>query len=375
MRRFLLHLAKLDWILLGAVILLFLFGLLTLYASPDERTNFYKQATFGVLALIAIITVSFLDWRIFRDQPVILIGLYILGVALLGVVLLVGYQIRGVASWLSLGTIGIQPAEFIKVVAILVLAKYFSTRHIELYRLRHLLISGLYVLLPTVLIVLQPDLGSAVILVLIWLGLVLLSGIKARGIFIIALVGIIAAAFLWTVALEDYQKERITSFLNPGRDPLGSSYQTHQAIIALGSGGLMGKGLGEGSQTRLGFLPEYESDFIFAAIGEEWGLLGVLTLLALWAIVFWRLYIISRFAPSNFARLFVGGVFILFASHVLVNIGTNLALLPITGLPLPFTSYGGSNLLAFSLALGVLMSIKARAGVLDVQEAPDYTEG
>lgn len=374
MRHFFLHLAKLDWILLGAIVLLFLFGLLTLYASPGEPTNFYKQATFGVLALLVIVGLSFLDYRLFRDQPALLMGFYVFGLLLLGLVLALGPQIRGVVSWLWLGTIGIQPAEFMKIVILLVLAKYLSKRHIELYRLRHILISGLYVLIPVAMIIIQPDLGSALILIISWLGLVILSGIKAKGVLVVALVGIIALALLWGAGLKSYQKDRIISFLDPARDPLGSSYQTRQAVIALGSGEFLGKGLGEGSQTRLGFLPEFQSDFIFAAIGEEWGFLGALVVLALWAIVFWRLYAIWRLAPNNFARLFVSGVFIVLFIHVFINIGTNLALLPVTGLPLPFVSYGGSNLLSFSIAVGIVMSIRARSPMSSLTQRPSLSQ-
>ena len=166
--------------------------------------------------------------------------------------------------------------------------------------------------------------------------------------------------------LADYQKDRILNFANPDVDPLGGSYQTRQAMIAIGSGGFFGTGVGEGAQTRLGFLPEYETDFIFAAIGEEWGLFGLLIVLGLWALVFWRLYVAYLSVENNFSRLFIGGVLVLFAVHVILNIGANVGLLPITGLPLPFMSSGGSNLVSFSIAVGIILSMTSSAKPQDI---------
>ena len=363
MRPLFVHIQKLDWVLIGALIVLFLFGLLTLYASPEPDDTFTKQAVFGIVAFVLLVGASVLDWRIFRNHPLFLIALYVLGiVALLGLFVL-GVRIRGVAGWYQFGPIAIQPVEIVKIVVLLVLAKYLSNRHIELYRLRHLFISGLYVLAPVVLVILQPDLGSALVLIASWVGLVIISGIQVRQFVLIVLVGALCAGLLWSFGLQDYQRERIVSFANPERDPLGGSYQTRQAMIAIGSGGLLGKGLGEGAQTRLGFLPEYQTDFIFAAIGEEWGLVGLTILLGLWAVVFWRLYGIWLGAATNFARLFVGGIFVLLGVHVILNIGANVGVLPITGLPLPFVSAGGSNLLSLAVGMGIVLSIQARSSL------------
>jgi len=355
------HLKKLDWILIGAVVIIFLFGLLTLYVSPDDRVNFYKQGIFGIFALLVIIGASLLDYRLFRDNPFVLLGFYSLGILSLLLLFVVGSRIRGVTGWFVVGGFAMQPVELVKIAVLLVLAKYLSGRHIELYKLRHIFISSLYVFLPAGLVLVQPDLGSTIILIISWVGLVLISGIRLKQFFIVLLVGVVVLTLLWGFGLQDYQKNRILSFLDPARDPLGGGYQTRQAVIALGSGGLFGKGLGEGSQTRLGFLPEYQSDFIFSAIGEEWGLTGVFIVLGLWLVIFWRLYTIWQHSTNNFAQLFVGGVFVLFLTHVVINIGANLGLLPVTGIPLPFISAGGSNLLSFALALGLVLSIKSRS--------------
>lgn len=361
MKSFIAHLKKLDWVLVGALIILFLFGLVTLYASPEVRDTFYKQAVLGVAALVILFSMSALDYRIFRNHPAFLIALYILGIGSLVALFFFGARVRGVAGWFQLGPVALQPVELVKIIVVLVLAKYLSNRHIELYRLRHLFISGLYVLVPVVLVIAQPDLGSALVLVASWVGLVIISGIRLRQFALIVLLGVVVAGLLWSFGLQDYQRERIVSFANPEADPLGGSYQTRQALIAIGSGGIMGKGLGEGAQTRLGFLPEFQTDFIFAAIGEEWGFVGLFALLALLAVVFWRLYVIWLGAANNFARLFIGGMFVLLGVHVILNIGANLGMLPITGLPLPFVSAGGSNLISFAIGMGIVLSIHAHS--------------
>ncbi len=349
--------------LIGTLTLLFLFGLLTLYASPEHDGTFAKQALFGVGALIVLLSMSAVDWRLFRNHPVFLFVLYAAGILALAGLFVAGDRVRGVVGWYQWGPVAVQPVEIVKIVVLLVLAKYLSNRHIELYRLRHLFVSGLYVLAPVALVIVQPDLGSALVLIASWVGLVVLSGIQVRQFALIVLLGVIAASLLWSFGLQDYQRERIVSFANPEADPLGGSYQTRQAMIAIGSGGLLGKGLGEGAQTRLGFLPEYQTDFIFAAIGEEWGFIGLTILLLLWATVFWRLYVIWLGGATNFTRLFVGGMFVLLGVHVILNIGANVGLLPITGLPLPFVSAGGSNLLSMAVGIGIVLSIHARSSL------------
>ena len=355
------HSMRFDWLLGGAIIFLFVMGLLTLFGSTASHDEFYKQLLFGIVAAGMLFGTSLLDYRLFRDHRPLLIALYILGVGLLAGLLLFGSPIRGVAGWYSLGPITVQPVEIFKIILLLVFAKYFSSRHIELYRLRHLFISGLYVIFPVLLVMAQPDLGSAVVLLVAWIGIVIMSGIAVRQFLLIVLAGIIAASLLWSYGLQPYQRERIVHFTSPETDPLGGSYQTRQALIALGSGGLFGKGLGEGTQTRLGFLPEFETDFIFSAIGEEWGFVGVLLVLSAWALIFWRLYVIWLDASNNFARLFVGGMMIVLATHVMLNISANLGLLPVTGLSLPFVSAGGSNLLSMAIGMGLVFSIRVRS--------------
>lgn len=355
------HLKKLDWVLLGAIALAFVLGLLTLYGDAQSRTLFFKQAVFGLAGLAIIIAFSFFDWRILKNNSFLLFGLYAAGVFVLFMLFVVGQEVRGVVSWFRIGLLGFEPVELVKIILILVLAKYFSNRHIELYKWKNIAVSALYTALPAALVLLQPDLGSAVTLLVAWLGLVLISGIKAKQFLAIILIAIAAAGLLWSYGLKDYQQNRVINFLYPERDPLGGSYQTKQAITAIGSGGLWGKGIGQGTQARLGFLPEYQTDFIFAAIAEEWGLLGVAMLLGAWSLIFWRLYKNFVWAGDNFSRLFVAGIILVLGAHFLINIGTNLGLLPVTGLPLTFVSSGGSNLLSLALGIGLVQAIFTRS--------------
>jgi len=270
-------------------------------------------------------------------------------------------EIRGVSSWFRLGPIQVEPIEFIKIVVVLLLAKYFSLRHIEMYRIRHLIVSGLYIGLPISVIVLQPDFGSIFVLLAVWLGLVLISGIKARHLLILFAIVVLLSITGWFFLLEDYQKERVITFLNPEKDPLGRGYHISQSLIAIGSGRLFGQGAAAGSQAGLKFLPEQHTDFVFATLAEQRGLAGVLFLLALFTLLFWRIIKIALNSSNNFSRLFAAGLAIMIFAQVMINIGMNMALLPVTGLTLPFVSYGGSSLVSIFLGLGILQSIKARS--------------
>jgi rod shape determining protein RodA len=356
------HFKKLDWSLVIIVLLLTTVGLLTIYsANQEDLVNFKKQFLFIGLGFFLMFSLSFLDYRILKNHSLILIVLYIFCLGLLGSVLFLGQEIRGAASWFRLGFLSFQPIELTKIVVILLLAKYFSLRHIEMYRIRHIITSGIYIGLPILLILFQPDLGSALILGSIWLGIMLIAGIKMRHLAILALITILLVTASWFWLFKDYQKQRILTFLNPQTDPYGQGYNIAQSLIAVGSGGLLGQGLGHGSQSQLKFLPEQQTDFIFATMAEEKGFVGVFFLLMLFALLFWRMLKIALSSANNFSRLFASGLAIMLFSQVVINIGMNMAVLPITGLTLPLVSYGGSSLLTTFLGLGILQSIKARS--------------
>ena len=360
MRGIILHLRKLDWVLIVSTLFLVGIGLFSIYSSSLGRgdfLNFKKQIIFLGLALFLMFLFSFFDWRGLRENPYLILILYFLCLfGLLGLFFFAP-EIRGIRSWYKFGPLALSPIEFTKIVLIILLAKYFSMRHIEMYRIRHILLSGAYILLPIVLIFPQPDLGQVLILIALWVGVLLISGIKLRHFLILVLCFLLISILSWSFLLMDYQKERILSFLFP-YDPLGVSWSQNQAKIAVGSGGVFGQGLGSGSQTQYGFLPEPQTDFIFSAIAEETGLLGVSVLLFLFSILFWRIMKIAIDSQTNFPRLFASGLTIILVSQTFIHIGMNLGLLPIIGIPLPLISYGGSNLIATFIGLGILQSIK-----------------
>jgi rod shape determining protein RodA len=238
------------------------------------------------------------------------------------------------------------------------LAKYFSRRHVEIRDIKHIFISGFYALVPLVLVLLQPDFGSAMIILAVWLGMVLVSGISKVHLFLVLASGVLIFIGLWFFAFEPYQKARIYTFINPLSDIHKTGYNVFQSTIAVGSGQVFGKGLGFGTQSRLKFLPVPQSDFIFAAFAEEWGFVGSIIILILYGLVIWRILYFASLGASNFEILFGMGIAILFMSHVLINIGMNIGLMPVTGIPLPFMSYGGSHLLAEFAGLGILMSMR-----------------
>jgi rod shape determining protein RodA len=225
-----------------------------------------------------------------------------------------------------------------------------------MYKLTHILISGFYLFLPSILIFFQPDIGSAILLFIIWIGILIISGIKLDHFLILLGMTIFFIVLAWIFILEDYQKQRILAFVFPYLEPLGAGWQQKQAKIAIGSGGLFGRGIGRGEQVQLGFLPEAQTDFIFSAIGEEMGFLGVSFLIFSFIILFWRIIKIGLLAKDNFSRLFSAGFFISLLGQVIINIGMNLGILPVIGISLPFVSYGGSSLIMNFIGIGILNS-------------------
>lgn len=362
MKGFFLHLKKLDWILILVTVLLVGMGILSIYSSSlgkGDFLNFKKQLIFFGIGFFLMIGLSFFDWRSLRDNPYLILILYFLCLLLLVGLFFFGSEIRGTKSWYKIGPVSLEPIEFTKIVLIIILAKYFSMRHIEMYRIRHILLSGFYVLIPSILVFLQPDMGSVIILIALWIGVLIISGIKLGHFLILVFCGFLISIFSWSFLLEDYQKARIISFLTPGVDPLGISWNQTQAKIAIGVGGIFGQGIGRGSQTQYGFLPEPQTDFIFAVIAEEMGLLGVSVLFFLFSILIWRQIKIAIFSRSNFPRLFASGFSLILLSQIFIHVGMNLGILPIIGIPLPLVSYGGSSLIANFIGLGILESIKA----------------
>jgi rod shape determining protein RodA len=356
-------LKRIDWLLVFFILPIITFGLFTMksFTAAEDTGNFFEKQIIWVLVAFAVFFIfSFIDFR-FLKRTDTLVFLFLANCAVLLVLFVLGHVSHGAQSWFRFGLFSFQPADTIKLILVILLAKYFSRRHVEIRDIKHIFISGFYAFLPMFLVLLQPDFGSAMIIGLIWLGMVLVSGISKKHLLLVFLAGSVSFLLLWSFAFAPYQKARISNFFNPLADIHGSGYNVFQSTIAVGSGQVMGKGLGFGTQSRLKFLPESQSDFIFAAYAEEWGFVGALLLLVLFAGIIWRILYASTLGASNFEILFALGIAIYFMSHILVNIGMNLGLLPVTGIPLPFMSYGGSHLVTEFAGLGILMSMRKYA--------------
>ncbi len=349
-----------DTLLFGAMLFLTALGLVTMYSYQGENLYFNRQLIWIGVALGAFLVAFIPDYRFLRTGNTTFF-LYVTIVALLILVLFIGEVTLGAQSRFNLGFFSLQPADPAKLVLIIVLAKYFAKRHEHIGDVRHIIISAIYAFLIFGLVFIQPDFGSAIILFFIWAGMILVAGIKFRHLLVVGTLGALSFLIMWQFVFMDYQKARIMTFLNPLADIQGAGYNAYQSTVAVGSGQLLGKGIGYGTQSKLQFLPEYETDFIFAAFAEEWGLLGVLMLFGSFGVVIWRLMVHAVMGATNFETLFATGVAVLFTAHFFVHIGMNIGLLPVTGTTVPFLSYGGSHLLTEFVAVGVVMAMRRNA--------------
>jgi len=351
-----------DIILFGTVVLLTSLGLVTMYSYQGDNLYFNRQVLWIGVALGAFFLALLPDYRFFRTGNTTFF--FYVGIVLaLILVLFVGEVTLGAQSRFDLGFFSLQPADPAKLILIIVLAKYFSKRHELIGDFRHIIISGLYAFVIFGLVFIQPDFGSGIILFFIWFGMVLAAGIKLRHLLFVFLLGTLTFGGMWQFAFQDYQKERIMTFLDPLADIQGAGYNAYQSTVAVGSGQLLGKGIGYGTQSKLLFLPEYETDFIFAAYAEEWGLLGVLLLFVGFGVCVWRLLMHAVAGASNFETLFATGVVIQLTSHFFVHIGMNIGLLPVTGTTVPFLSYGGSHLVTEYVAIGMVFAMSRYARI------------
>jgi len=346
-----------DWVLVGVALALTGFGLVTMYTFVGENTFFERQLINIGVSVTVMLLVMIPDYRFLR-QGNTSFYIYLLTVAALILVLFIGEVTLGARSRFDLGLFSLQPSDPAKLVLIIVLAKYFSKRHELIGDFRHIIVSGVYALVLFGLVFIQPDFGSAIILFFIWFGMILVAGIKFRHLLVVFGLGVLSFFVMWNFVFLDYQKERIATFLDPLSDIQGAGYNAYQSTVAVGSGQVWGKGVGYGTQSKLEFLPEYETDFIFAAFAEEWGYVGVLVLFTFFGILIWRLLQHAVWGASNFERLFTVGVSILIICHFFVHIGMNIGVLPVTGTTVPFLSYGGSHLMTTFLGLGMVMAMR-----------------
>jgi len=353
------YITRLDWLLVAPMLLLAVFGLIAIYSlSLGEAggiANFYsRQAVFLVIALGIFFGTAYVDYNIWKNYAGIF---YLISVALLVLVFVVGKTTNGAVSWFRLGFFNFQPVELVKVSLILLFARYFSQIETAKVSWKHIYISFAYAAVPIFLVILQPDMGSAMVLMAIWLGMIFLTGMRLWQIIIFFVGSVFIIAMSWFFVLHDYQKQRIVTFLNPAQDALNSGYNVIQATIAVGSGGFSGMGIGRGSQSQLNFIPERHTDFIFATIAEESGLVGSALILFFFGLIFIRMKNIINKASNKFGQLVVGGVIVTIFFQVWINMGMNIGLVPVTGISLPFLSYGGSFLIVSMFLLGIVQSV------------------
>ncbi len=359
------YLKNFDWILFFAILLLVCFGLAEIYSvalgrGGTDLLNFKKQIIFVIIGLIIFFGLAFFDYYNLRGlSPYI----YVAGVLMLIAVLVLGKTVRGTGRWFYVLGLGIQPVEFIKVALILFLAKYFSGASLRLNPLKHLLLSGLGASVLFILVLLQPDFGSAMLLFALWLFILLAAGFKKRYFAILFLILAVLGAGAWMFYFKPYQKERILTFINPSSDPLKQGYNVTQAMIAVGAGRTFGQGIGFGSQSQLKFLPESQTDFIFAVISEELGFLGVALVIFFFSVIFYRSLASLKRINNDFGIFFVLGSVGLIFIEMFINIGMNMGIVPVVGFPLPFLSYGGSGIISNLAMFGVIESIIIRSKI------------
>lgn len=347
---------SIDWLLVLFILPVLGAGLITMKSFTSETSFFNHQLIWIGISFLFLFIFSSMNLR-FLKRTDFLVTIFITFSVLLIFLFFFGNTVKGAQSWFSFGGFSFQPSDMMKLVVILMLAKYFSRRHIEIKNFKHIIISGLYALIPFLLVFFQPDFGSAIVIFFIWFGMTLVSGISKKHLLVVVGLMVLSFLILWNFSFEPYQKARIINFIQPLSNIQGSGYNVYQSTIAIGSGQILGKGVGFGTQSRLNFLPEYQTDFIFAAFSEEWGFVGVIILFILLGLIIWRILRLALLGNSNFEILFGLGLSIYFMIHFIINIGMNLGIMPVTGITLPFMSYGGSHLLTEFLGLGILMSM------------------
>lgn len=340
-------------------------------ATPGggELSIFWRQLIFVAIGIVAMLFFAVTNYQNLKLQST---AIYFVTLSILLAVLLFGKSVRGTAGWIGVGSFHIQPVELAKLSMIIFLSSFISQKKMELGENGRLIASIILCGIMILLVIKQPDFGSAMVLVGIWVGMTLVSGVSAKKIMIMALATLLISAVGW-FNLQPYQKDRVMSFVRPGSvDLRGAGYNVNQSMIAVGSGGISGKGIGHGSQSQLNFLPEKHTDFIFASIAEELGLLGSLFVVGLFGIIFYRMRMIALNAPDNFGFLVVIGIMVMFFVQVWENIGMNIGIMPVTGIPLPLLSYGGSSLIITLASIGILSSINSRKETLLSRE--DYSD-
>ena len=361
-KRYLAALKRMNWLLVIAMVLLAAGSIAFIYSASyngpgQPMASLYKwQAIWFGVGLVVFLVTSLIDYRLWCQWAAVW---YALAIGLLLLVLVIGSRVHGAKSWLGIGRLGIQPVEFAKLAVIVALSYYLFHQSAET-RKRWATIAGAVglVVLPAVLILAQPDLGSTLVLIPILFGLMFVAGVRVKQMVIVVLIGLAMLPVAW-LKLKPYQKARLTNFLHPERDPINTGWNLNQSLIAVGSGGWSGKGYLQGTQNQLGYMPRpvTPSDFLFSVIGEEKGFVGSMWVVGLYAVILFSGLRIASEARDRLGMLLATGVVAMLFCHVFINVGMTIGLMPITGLPLPLLSYGGSFVLASMTALGLLQNI------------------
>lgn len=361
------HWRNFDLQLMGIPLGLVLFGLTMLYAisrwptAGVGITTPVHQALYAVMGIAAMFLLTNFDYRLLRSFAV---PLYICAVGLLGVVFVLGHAAYGAQRWISLGILPLQPSEPAKLLLVIVLAKFFADRESQIESLNTTVLSLLMVAVPMALVLLQPDLGTSAVFIAVWIGMALMAGIPTRYLTVLAVALLALLPIVWQVmgAIKrfHYMQDRLTIFMNPQTDPLGAGYNVIHALITVGSGGFVGQWFRTGTQSSLGLVRVEDKDFIFSVIAEQIGFVGVLILFAVFIILFMRIARVSFIAGDTYGRLLASGILAMLLFQVFVNIGMNIGLMPVTGIPLPLISYGGSSLITTLASFGILQSILLR---------------
>lgn len=351
-----------DKTLLIVTLIIFVIGLSSIYSatytegSRIMRGLVFKQMLWMSIGLIFLLVIINIDYQRFIDLAYILFGL---NIVVLIMVLLHGHTRFGAQRWFAIAGFGFQPSEFVKITFILALSSYLGSRAKFSYHPLDFILPFIIMFLPLVLIYMQPDLGTALMLVPILFAMLLVRGVNIKHLVSIITLGLLSTPFLWFM-LKDYQRERLSVFINPNADPLGAGYTMIQSRIAIGSGFLLGKGWLSGTQNQLNFLPERHTDFIFSVVGEEGGFIGCMILIGLYSILIYRGLKIAYNTADTYGRLMAIGIVTMFACQVIVNMGMASGFMPVVGLPLPLMSYGGSSLLTTMISVALLLNIGMR---------------
>ena len=347
----------LDWLLFGAILSLCVVSVAMIYSTTGNWRLPATQIYAIVLGMALFVVCLTIDYRVLADKSHFI---YLAMIALLLYVLLFGTAAGGARRWISLRLFNLQPSELAKVGVALVLAKFFGENRRGSPATGDILVAGVLTIVPLVLIAREPDLGTAVTLAPIFLGIAFIAGMRMRILGVLLLLAIVAAPIVWTFALKDYQKSRISTFLDPSQDPKGAGYQQIQAQITVGSGGLWGKGFTKGTQGQLRFLPVAHNDFIFSVLAEEQGFAGVLAVLGLYLVVIWRSVEAARLAKDRLGVYLVIGLLTSFTFQVIYNVTMSAGLAPVKGLTLPLMSYGGSSMIATLASFGLILNVRMR---------------